>query len=401
MERAQALLRTTTGVAQRHVLADDIVDPDAIAHLGDVAFPDPACHVAQFRPNVIVHDRVAAGCGRIRGVDASDATLAAEFDQHRSRLIGLGYRLTGRLADAEDAVQDAWLRLAAAERPEIHDLGGWLTTVVSRLCLDRMRSATARREHYIGPWIPEPLVSALDEDPGEVVAGQDDLRLAALRVLHELSPDQRLAFVLHDGFDLPFAEIAEVLDCSAAAARQHASRARKVMADAAPPERAPLPAQRRALEEFLAAVASKDVAAITKVLHPDAVVYGDSGGKARTARRPVVGADKVARFAAGLMSKYGAALLAGARPILVNPASSPGSTSEPKPALDQGIGARHASPLVKPWEVSPSAWLKRVRWFSTAIMWVSSTTPLCPRAASSPATCSSVTVIGSLVMASA
>lgn len=251
-------------------------------------------------------------------METSDATLAAEFDQHRRRLIGLGYRLTGRLADAEDAVQDAWLRLAATERPEIRDLGGWLTTVVSRLCLDRMRSATARRERYVGPWLPEPLVSALDEDPGEVVAGQDDLRLAALRVLHELSPDQRLAFVLHDGFDVPFAEIADILGCAGATARQHASRARKAVADAAPPERAPLPAQQRALDEFLAALATKDVAAITRVLHPDAVVYGDSDGKARTARRPVIGADKVARFAAGLMDKYGTALLDGIRPILVN-----------------------------------------------------------------------------------
>ena len=230
----------------------------------------------------------------------------------------MGYRLTGRFADAEDAVQDAWLRLVGTDHAEIRDLGGWLTTVVSRLCLDRMRSAAARREQYVGPWLPEPLVTAPDADPGELVAGQDDLRLAALRVLHELTPDQRLAFVLHDGFEVPFAQIAEVLNCGLAAARQHASRARKLMAEANPPERAPLPVQRRVLEEFLAAVASKDVAAITRVLHPDAVVYGDSDGKARTARRPVIGADKVARFAAGLMDKYGTALLDEARPALVN-----------------------------------------------------------------------------------
>ncbi|MFC7342139.1 sigma-70 family RNA polymerase sigma factor [Saccharopolyspora griseoalba] len=251
-------------------------------------------------------------------MDSSAAALAAEFDQHRGRLIGLGYRLTGRWADAEDAVQDAWLRLAAADRAQIRDLGAWLTTAVGRLCLDRMRSAAVRRESYVGPWLPEPLVTAPEADPGELVADQDDLRMAALRVLHELSADQRLAFVLHDGFEVPFNQIAEVLDCSPAAARQHASRARKAMAEADPPERAPLPAQQRALDEFLAAVATKDIAAITRALHPDAVVYGDSDGKARTARHPVAGADKVARFAAGLMDKYGPELLERARPVLVN-----------------------------------------------------------------------------------
>ncbi|MDI2031707.1 RNA polymerase sigma factor SigJ [Saccharopolyspora sp. TS4A08] len=246
------------------------------------------------------------------------STLAAEFDRHRSRLVGLGYRLTGRLTDAEDAVQDAWLRLADSDPGEIRDLGAWLTTVVSRLCLDRMRSAAVRRESYVGPWLPEPLVSAVDSDPGDIVAGQDDLRMAAMRVLHELPPDQRLALVLHDGFEVPFAEIAEVLGCGVPTARQHASRARRAMADAAPPERVPLPEQQRVMEEFLTAVAAADLAAVTRLLHPTAAVYGDSGGKARTARRPVVGAEKVARFAVGLIEKYGAELVTSARPVLVN-----------------------------------------------------------------------------------
>ncbi|MEV0699491.1 sigma-70 family RNA polymerase sigma factor [Saccharopolyspora sp. NPDC050389] len=251
-------------------------------------------------------------------MSATNTALATEFDQHRSRLIGIGYRLTGRIADAEDAVQDAWLRLASTDRESIRDLTGWLTTVVSRLCLDRMRSAAVRREQYVGPWLPEPLVTSLDADPGDIVATQDDLRMAAMRVLHELPPDQRLAFVLHDGFDMPFAEIAEVLGCSVAAARQHASRARRAMADADPPERVPLPEQQQVLEDFLTAVASKNIDAITRVLHPAATVYGDSGGKARTARRPVVGFDKVARFIVGLMEKYGDGLVENIRPVLVN-----------------------------------------------------------------------------------
>ncbi|WP_461154093.1 sigma-70 family RNA polymerase sigma factor [Saccharopolyspora tripterygii] len=246
------------------------------------------------------------------------STLATEFDGHRSRLVGLGYRLTGRLADAEDAVQDAWLRLVDTDHEKIRDLGGWLTTVVSRLCLDRMRSAAVRRESYVGPWLPEPLVSAVDSDPGDIVSGQEDLRIAAMRVLHELPPDQRLALVLHDGFEVPFAEIAEVLGCSVPAARQHASRARRTMSDAAPPARVPLPEQQRVLEDFMTAVAAKDLAALTRLLHPSATVYGDSGGNARTARRPVVGAEKVARFAVGLIEKYGVELVGDARPVLIN-----------------------------------------------------------------------------------
>src|SRR5699024_7519157 len=129
-------------------------------------------------------------------------TTTAEFEQHRARLTGLAYRLTGTLADAEDAVQDAWFRFASADRSDVRDPGAWLTTVVSRLCLDRMRSAAARREHYAGPWLPEPVVRA-ENDPGAIVSEHDEIRLAALRVLHELTAEQRLALVLHEGFEVP------------------------------------------------------------------------------------------------------------------------------------------------------------------------------------------------------
>ena len=243
-------------------------------------------------------------------------TLAAEFDRHRSRLIGLAYRLTGRLADAEDAVQEAWLRLSA-ERSEIRELGAWLTTVVSRICLDQLRSAAVRRERYVGPWLPEPVVTGVD-DPQEIVATRDDLRMAALRVLHELPPDQRLAFVLHDAFDVPFAEIADVLGCAVATARQHASRARRAMAAADPAPRTPLPEQQEVVGAFLSAVSSGDIAAITRALHPQAVFFGDSDGAARTARRAILGGEKIARFITGLLRKYGAGLYADLRPALVN-----------------------------------------------------------------------------------
>ncbi|WP_228717582.1 sigma-70 family RNA polymerase sigma factor [Allosaccharopolyspora coralli] len=254
---------------------------------------------------------------------SSDDALAADFDSHRGHLIGIAYRLTGRLQDAEDAVQEAWLRLAALDadaRGRIRDLAAWLTTVVGRICLDRMRSAAHRREQYVGPWLPEPLVTPADgtPDPLDEVVQRDDVRMAAVRVLHELTPDQRLAFVLHDGFDVPFDEIADVLGVTVAAARQHASRGRKRIGDE-PPARTELPEQQRLLEEFLAAIGSGDLGSLTEILHPEVTLYGDSGGKARTARRPIVGVDKVGRFILGIIDMYGTErTLDAARPALVN-----------------------------------------------------------------------------------
>lgn len=264
--------------------------------------------------------------GHNGAVHRSDDELATEFDVHRARLIGIAYRLTGRLADAEDAVQETWLRLAGLDesaRAEIRELAGWLNTVVGRICLDRMRSAEARREQYVGPWLPEPIVTTPGDtqDPLNAVVGREDMRMAAVRVLHELSPDQRLAFVLHDGFEVPFAEIADVLGCTVTTARQHASRARRAMADASPPPRVPPREQQRVVEAFLAAVSSRDIAAVAQVLHPQVTMFGDADGKARTARRPVVGGDNVARFTLGLAEKYGDAVeaaLAEVRPVLVN-----------------------------------------------------------------------------------
>ena len=263
-------------------------------------------------------------------------TTAAEFEQHRPRLTALAYRLTGRLADAEDAVQEAWLRLDA-ERSEIRDLGPWLSTVVGRICLDRVRSASARRERYAGPWLPEPVVTDVDaRDPLELVVDRDELRMAALRVLHELSPDQRVAFVLHDGFDVPFAEIAELLDCPVPTARQHASRARRAMAEA--PPRVPAPQQQEMLERFLAAVAGGDLDELTRLLHPRATLFGDSDGKAPTARRPVLGGEKIARFALGLAAKYGDRLWSSARPVLVN-----GERGLITPGEPEGTGTRRVA----------------------------------------------------------
>jgi RNA polymerase sigma-70 factor, ECF subfamily len=257
--------------------------------------------------------------------DGGDLALAETFTTHRSHLIGVAYRLTSTLADAEDAVQEAWLRLAGlspADRAAIRDLRGWLTTVVGRLSLDRLRSAAVQRERYVGPWLPEPLVTPLPGQPGEnpldAVIRDDGVRMAALIVLDRLPPEQRVAFVLHDAFGLPFAEIADALNCTPDAARQYASRARRAVADADPPSRVELVAQQDVLGRFLAAMSSGDVRAVMELLHPDVVMIGDGGGKATTARQWVAGPDKVARFLLGLLQRYGAESMSAVRFVLVN-----------------------------------------------------------------------------------
>ena len=165
----------------------------------------------------------------------SGGTRVDEFEELRPHLLSVAYRLTGTVADAEDVVQDAWLRWDRSDADTITDLRAWLTTVVSRLALDRLRSASHRRETYYGEWLPEPVVTALDrDDPLAAVVAGEDARFAAMVVLERLNPDQRVAFVLHDGFAVPFSEIASVLGITDAAARQLASRARRAVASAPP-----------------------------------------------------------------------------------------------------------------------------------------------------------------------
>ncbi|MBF6332565.1 RNA polymerase sigma factor SigJ [Nocardia transvalensis] len=234
------------------------------------------------------------------------ALLADLFESHRAHLLSVAYRLTGSVTDAEDAVQESWLRLATARQSEIEDLRAWLTTVVSRICLDRLRSAASRRESYVGQWLPEPVVSARTPssmpDPLEAVVRKQDFRLAALVVLDTLTPPQRVAFVLHDGFGVPFDEIAEILGVSAEAARQSAARARKAVA------RTPEPARHEehlaAVQRLMDAMATGSVEAIVAALHPDAVFVSDAGGTTRTVLNTVVGAERIGRLVVGLLNKY-------------------------------------------------------------------------------------------------
>ncbi len=234
------------------------------------------------------------------------AQRADDFERLRSHLLAVAYRLTGTYADAEDAVQDTWLRWNAtgAGRAEIADPRAWLTTVVSRIGLDRLRSAAHRRETYVGQWLPEPVVTALDgSDPLGAVVADEDARFAAMVVLERLTPDQRVAFVLHDGFGVPFGEIADVLGTSAAAARQLGSRARRLVADAGTPARDA--SHEEVVGKLVAAMAVGDMDAVVALLHPDVTFTGDSNRKAPTAARVIHGPDKVARFVFGLAKRYG------------------------------------------------------------------------------------------------
>lgn len=230
------------------------------------------------------------------------STRVGEFEQLRPHLLAVAYRLTGTVVDAEDIVQDAWLRWAANQSTAVDNLTAWLTTVVSRLALDRLRSAAHRRETYVGEWLPEPVVTGVDgTDPLASVVAGEDARFAAMVVLENLTPDQRVAFVLHDGFAVPFTDIADVLGSSPEAARQLASRARRTVA-AAPP---PAAEHAEVVGKLLAAMASGDLDAVVALLHPEVTFTGDANRRAPTAARVIHGSDKVARFLLGLVQRYG------------------------------------------------------------------------------------------------
>jgi RNA polymerase sigma-70 factor (ECF subfamily) len=221
--------------------------------------------------------------------------LAHEFERHRSHLRGVAYRMLGSVTEADDAVQEAWVRLDRSEPGGDRDLRGWLTVVVGRICLDALRARKSRRESYAGSWLPEPIVESVRE-PGPDAQAElaDSVGIALLVVLEELNPSERLAFVLHDVFGVPFDEIGPVVDRSPAAARQLASRARRRVRGTAITPDADLPTQRRVVEAFLAAARSGSFEALLEVLDPDVVLRIDVGGMPRLARPPAVGARAVA-----------------------------------------------------------------------------------------------------------
>jgi RNA polymerase sigma-70 factor, ECF subfamily len=220
---------------------------------------------------------------------------------HRGRLLGLAYRMLGSRSDAEDVVQDAYLRFAGAQ--DVHNAEAFLVTVVTRLCLDRLKSAKAQREIYIGPWLPEPVLDADGLSAEAATELADDLSFALLLALDRLSPMERAAFLLHDVFDTPFSEIAAMLGRTEASCRQLASRARRAVRDNRPaPAQAP-DNHARLLQAFGDAVASGNVAQLAELLREDAVALTDGGGRKTAARNPIIGADKIARFFIGIAAK--------------------------------------------------------------------------------------------------
>jgi RNA polymerase sigma factor (sigma-70 family) len=239
--------------------------------------------------------------------------LAQRFDAERGRLRAVAYRMLGSLADAEDAVQEAWVRLARSDAAAIENLGGWLTTVVGRVCLDMLRTRAARREDSVGGSLPDPVVTYGDEEPDPETEAllADSVGLALLVVLDTLTPAERLAFVLHDMFGVPFDEIAGTLGRSTDAAKMLASRARRRVRGAAPADRdhVDVARQRAVVDAFLAAARGGDFAALVAVLDPDVVLRADTAGGPVLA----IGAQEVAGRAAMF-----ARLAAHVRPVLVN-----------------------------------------------------------------------------------
>lgn len=219
---------------------------------------------------------------------------AERFEAHRGRLRAVAYRMLGSLSEADDAVQEAWLRLSRTDADAVANLGGWLTTVVGRVCLDMLRSRTSRREEPLDPRLPDPVVGpAGPADPEQQALMADSVGLALLVVLESLGPAERLAFVLHDTFGMPFEEIAPIVDRTPAAARQLASRARRRVRGAAPvPETDPV-RQRRVVDAFLAASRDGNFAALVAVLDPDVVLRADQGAAAGGLRE-LRGAETVA-----------------------------------------------------------------------------------------------------------
>jgi RNA polymerase sigma-70 factor (ECF subfamily) len=224
----------------------------------------------------------------------------AAFEAERPHLLAVAYRMLGSRAEAEDAVQEAWLRYAKVrDGGEIHDLRAWLTTVTGRICHDVLKSARVSREAYPGQWLP-PVVVDPDADPAGRVEVRDQVALALLVVLEKLTPEQRVALVLHDAFAVPFEDIATVLGTTETAARQHASRGRRAVAQDGIRHTAGPAEQREVLGAFMDAVNGGDMQALAAVLAPDVVSIGDGGGLPGVGTRPVVGADRVARVYAGI-----------------------------------------------------------------------------------------------------
>jgi len=259
----------------------------------------------------------------VTGPVPADAALAA-FTEHRQALFGIAYRMLGSVADAEDVLQDAWLRWSVVDAEQVHEPRAYLARIVTNLSLNRLTSAAARREAYVGPWLPEPLVTGQDAMPTDTGRGDapheaeqaEAVSLAMLVVLETLSPLERAVFVLKEVFGFSFAEIGAMLERSEASVRQVGRRARSHVQARRPRYDAPADTRRRVTDQFLAACLGGDLNQMMELLAPDVTAWTDGGGKIRAALRPLRGADKVARWILGILRTPLPDL--GVRHVLVN-----------------------------------------------------------------------------------
>lgn len=261
----------------------------------------------------------------------------AVFSAERPRLLGLAYRITGSFVDAEDVVQEAWLKWASVDRDSIERPPAWLTTVTSRLALDRLKAARRRRESYVGPWLPEPIIT--EPDPGQAVEAAETLTLGFLAMLEQLDPVGRVVFLLTDVFGYSSGEVSDTVGKSPAACRQIASRARKKLRDFKP--RRPSTRDRAVADLLLAAVGAGDTAGAMALMSPDVVLVSDGGPNRHAARRPVVGPDRVSRLLINVAKR----VPAGARfdAVAINSAAGyriadPAGEQEAAVALDVSDG---------------------------------------------------------------
>ena len=243
-------------------------------------------------------------------------TPEAAFEAERARLTRLAYRMLGERGAAEDVVQETWLRWAKTDTTTINNPAAWLTRAASRLAIDALRKAKARREDYIGPWLPEPEVAPFADEDGEDDRAER-ISLGFLHVLERLTPDERAAFILHDAFDCGYDEIAVALNKTEVACRKLVSRARERVRSGRPRFETDRAQQQRVLTTFLAAAQTGDTTAMKALLTSDAVVYSDGGGKVRAALRPLVGPDDAVHVLSSVARKY-AGVTAQVRPISVN-----------------------------------------------------------------------------------
>jgi RNA polymerase sigma-70 factor (ECF subfamily) len=261
------------------------------------------------------------------------------FNADRPRLFSIAYRMLGSASDAEDVLQDAWVRYAAADTSTIRSPQAFATTIVTRLCLDRLKSARATREQYVGPWLPEPVLTREMDSPEATLERAESVTLAFLVLLEKLSPEERAVFLLKDVFDYDHAEIGEILGISSANSRQLLHRARTALAQGRP-RRAGTPGSRRAMaERFAQAFATGDAAALASMLASDAGMWADGGGKATAARRPLLGREAIVTFLVGIHRIGEASGLIRDASVVIEDVNS-------EPALILRVGARLESIFV-------------------------------------------------------